>query len=180
MVSGDWGGLQVVVVAVWRRCTMWEEGTSPTCCGFSLQGCCWGRNRRVQPEVCLEARTDIRRQFVLPAWSHLPSFSLPPLLFFLFWAPYSLFLESLSCSTVLALANVGPTQNCDALFHLLVVVMVRYTVSALFAPVAFHHQCVTWVTKCTRHNDSPRWAVRWDACSLIKLYLIFCNIMKML
>ncbi|XP_051807855.1 dual specificity tyrosine-phosphorylation-regulated kinase 4 isoform X5 [Acanthochromis polyacanthus] len=30
---------------------MWEDGTSPACCGFSLlQGCCWGRNRRVQPE----------------------------------------------------------------------------------------------------------------------------------
>ncbi|XP_051807853.1 dual specificity tyrosine-phosphorylation-regulated kinase 4 isoform X3 [Acanthochromis polyacanthus] len=31
---------------------MWEDGTSPACCGFSLlQGCCWGRNRRVQPET---------------------------------------------------------------------------------------------------------------------------------
>ncbi|XP_024862342.1 dual specificity tyrosine-phosphorylation-regulated kinase 4 isoform X2 [Kryptolebias marmoratus] len=31
---------------------MWEDGTSPGCCGFSfLQGCCWGRNRRVQPEA---------------------------------------------------------------------------------------------------------------------------------
>ncbi|XP_047453505.1 dual specificity tyrosine-phosphorylation-regulated kinase 4 isoform X2 [Mugil cephalus] len=33
---------------------MWEDGTSPACCGLSLlQGCCccWGRNRRVQPET---------------------------------------------------------------------------------------------------------------------------------
>ncbi|KAG7229843.1 hypothetical protein INR49_012492 [Caranx melampygus] len=31
---------------------MWEDGTSPACCGFSLlHGCCWGRNRRVQPET---------------------------------------------------------------------------------------------------------------------------------
>ncbi|XP_025765063.1 dual specificity tyrosine-phosphorylation-regulated kinase 4 isoform X3 [Oreochromis niloticus] len=31
---------------------MWEDGTSPACCGFSLlHGCCWGRNRRVNPET---------------------------------------------------------------------------------------------------------------------------------
>ncbi|KAM9377664.1 dual specificity tyrosine-phosphorylation-regulated kinase 4 [Pholidichthys leucotaenia] len=31
---------------------MWGDGTSPACCGFSLlQGCCWSRNRRVQPET---------------------------------------------------------------------------------------------------------------------------------
>ncbi|XP_074533694.1 dual specificity tyrosine-phosphorylation-regulated kinase 4 isoform X2 [Halichoeres trimaculatus] len=31
---------------------MCGDGTSPPCCGFSLlQGCCWGRNRRVQPET---------------------------------------------------------------------------------------------------------------------------------
>ncbi|XP_024137805.1 dual specificity tyrosine-phosphorylation-regulated kinase 4 isoform X2 [Oryzias melastigma] len=31
---------------------MWEDGTSSTCCGFSLlRGCCWRRSRRVQPET---------------------------------------------------------------------------------------------------------------------------------
>ncbi|XP_067358659.1 dual specificity tyrosine-phosphorylation-regulated kinase 4 isoform X2 [Channa argus] len=41
-----------MVVEVWRRCAMWEDGISPACCGFSLfRGCCWGRNRRVQPET---------------------------------------------------------------------------------------------------------------------------------
>ncbi|XP_015250815.1 PREDICTED: dual specificity tyrosine-phosphorylation-regulated kinase 4-like isoform X1 [Cyprinodon variegatus] len=31
---------------------MWEEGTSPACCGFRLlHCCCLGRNRRVQPEA---------------------------------------------------------------------------------------------------------------------------------
>lgn len=49
-------GFRGLVVALWGKCAMWEDGSSPACCGFSLlHGCCWGRNRRVQPEVCWEA-----------------------------------------------------------------------------------------------------------------------------
>ncbi|CAF98879.1 unnamed protein product [Tetraodon nigroviridis] len=37
----------------WGKWAMREDGTSPTCCGFSFQRgccCCWTRSRRVQPE----------------------------------------------------------------------------------------------------------------------------------
>lgn len=63
MVSRGWGGLRGMVVTVWGRCAMWEDGTSPTCCGFSLlQGCCFGRNRRVQPEVCMHTQSQPHAQ----------------------------------------------------------------------------------------------------------------------
>lgn len=48
------------VVAAWGKWAMREDGTSPTCCGFSFQRgccCCWTRSRRVQPEVSV-GRTD--------------------------------------------------------------------------------------------------------------------------
>lgn len=63
-------------VAAWVKCAMWEDGTSPACCGFSLlHGCCWGRSRRVQPEVCLKAAEmqDRKKRNYLFSFFHPPT-----------------------------------------------------------------------------------------------------------
>lgn len=60
------------VLAAWGKCAMREDGTSPSCCGFSFQrGCCWARSRRVQPEVSV-GRTDAQNvlgcSLLSPGW----------------------------------------------------------------------------------------------------------------
>lgn len=146
MVPGGWRWLQGVIIAAWGRRAMWEDGTSPACCGFSLlQGCCWSRSRRVQPEVCLEttaARRDIRQLYILSTYtlSFFPFFVFL-ILYFLFRALKPLFLESLTGITdLLILTNknrhVRHTQTVT-LFYLASVVMVKHAASLLFCSSCF-------------------------------------------
>lgn len=54
---------------------MWEDTTSPACCGISLlRGCSWGRSRRIQPEVRVEA---VSQTTFCSVHSHIDPLSLP-------------------------------------------------------------------------------------------------------